>query len=108
MDWIHCTKEEEEEKDVTKATADLIKVPEALQKDTKWHTWKESLQTYLKAHQKPSTHNIGFIFCESDKAALDMEFTTVHKELLQRVVLFGTELNANNGKIHIIIIYYDS
>jgi hypothetical protein len=37
-----------------------------------------------------------------------MEFTTVHEELVQRVVLFGTELNANNSKVHIIShIYYD-
>jgi hypothetical protein len=29
-------KDEKEEKDVTKATADLIKVPRTFKKDTKW------------------------------------------------------------------------
>ncbi len=49
VDWIQRMKDEKEVEDVTKATADLIKAPEAFKKDTKWCPWKESVQTYLNA-----------------------------------------------------------
>jgi hypothetical protein len=52
--------EEKEEKDVTKATADLIKVPEEFKKDTKWHPWKERLQTYLNAQLRQAQITLAF------------------------------------------------
>ena len=100
VDWIRRMKDEKESKDATKATADLIKAPEVFKKDTKWRPWKESVQTYLNAHLGQAQIPLAYVIHENDKPALDVEFTTVHEELVQGMVLFGSEFNANNGKVY--------
>jgi hypothetical protein len=88
-------KDKKEDKDITKTTANLIKASVAFKKDTKWHSWKESVQTYLIAQLGQVQIPLAYIICESNKPALDIEFTAVYEELVQGTVLFGAEINAN-------------
>jgi hypothetical protein len=97
MAWIHHMKDEREEKEVTKNTADLIKVQETFKKDTKWHLWKESIQTYLNALLGQAQIPLAYIIHDNDEPTLGLEYTAVHEELVQGVVLLGAEFNANNG-----------
>jgi hypothetical protein len=100
MDWIRHMKDEKEDKDVTKVTADLIKAPEVFKKDTKWCSWKESVQTYLNAQLGQVQIPLAYIIHENDEPIQDVAFTTVHEELVQGVVLIGAEFNSNNGKVY--------
>lgn len=99
-EWIRQMKEDKEEKEITKATADLVKAPEAFKKDTKWHPWKESVHTYLNTQLGQAHIPLAYIIREHDDPIPDANYTTLHEELVQGVVLFGTEFDANNGKVY--------
>jgi hypothetical protein len=93
-------KDEKEEKEITKATADLIKAPEAFKKDTKWHLWKESVHTYLNTQLGHAHTPLAYIIREHNDPIPDAIYATLHEELVQGAVLFGTEFDANNGKAY--------
>jgi hypothetical protein len=93
-------RDEKEEKDIAKTTADLIKAPEAFKKETKWRPWKESVLTYLNAQPGQAHIPLAYIIRERDHPLPDVNYTTMHEELVQGTVLRGTEFNANNGKVY--------
>jgi hypothetical protein len=83
-------KEEKEEKDFTKATADLVKASETFKEDTKWLPWKESVHTYLNAQPGQAHIPLAYIIREHNDPIPDAIYTTLHEESVQGVVLFGT------------------
>ena len=100
MEWIRKMKDEKEEKEITKMTADLVKAPEAFKKDTKWRPWKESVQTYLNAQLGQAHIPLAYIIREQDEPIPGSIYTKKHEELVQGLVLHGSEFNANNGKVY--------
>ena len=60
-EWINRMRDEKEEKDIAKTTADLIKAPEAFKKETKWRPWKESVLTYLNAQSGQAHIPVAYI-----------------------------------------------
>ncbi len=63
MQWNELMKEESE---ATKAPTDLIKLPEAFKKDTKWKQWKESVLTYLHSKMGQASIPLAYIVHEND------------------------------------------
>jgi hypothetical protein len=88
-------RDEKEEKEIAKMTADRIKAPEAFKKETKWRPWKESVLTYLNAQLGQA-----YIIRGQDHPIPGMIYTMMHEELVQGTAHHGTEFNANNGKVY--------
>ncbi len=100
VDWIQCMKDEKEVEDVTKTTADLIKAPEAFKKKHQVVSLERKCADIFECTARASANTVDLYHHENDEPALDVEFTTVHEELVHRTILFGKEFNAYNGKVY--------
>jgi hypothetical protein len=69
-------------------------------KDSKWRPWKESIITYLNAQTGQANLPLAYIIREREVADLQAIFTTTHDELVDCAILYGTEFNANNGRVY--------
>jgi hypothetical protein len=91
--WSESMKIEQE---ASAAPGDLIKIPEAFKKDTKWRTWKESILTYLNSKQGQASIPLAYIVRENDIPDRDAVYQMVHDQLVNKAILHGAEYNRNN------------
>ncbi len=80
--------------------SDIVNAPEAFKKETQWKIWKESLKTYLNAQFGQASIPPSYILRDDDLPPEELIFATVHDELLHTAILFGPELNINNGTVY--------
>jgi hypothetical protein len=88
------------EKEAATAPTDLIKMPEAFKKDTKWRNWKESVITYLHSKNGQPSIPLAYILREHEVAPQRAEYATTHDEMVNKAILFGAEYNTNNGIVY--------
>jgi hypothetical protein len=100
VEWIRRMKEEQVEKEARATLAAIVKAPESFKRETKWRPWKESVMTYLNTQIGQANLSLSYILREDDYPEINAVFTTMHEELVQCAILYGTEYNANNGKVY--------
>jgi hypothetical protein len=93
--WSESMKIEQE---AAKAPGDLVKTPESFEKDTKWHVWKESIIMHSKIGQ--ASIPLAYIIQETDLPPPEAIHHTVHEQLVSKAILYGAELNTNNGVVY--------
>jgi hypothetical protein len=99
-EWNETMKTELE---ASKVSTEIIKVPEAFKKDTKWSSWKESVTTYLHSKNGHASLQLAFIVREYDNHLPDTTYTTTHDQLVASAILYGPEFNANNGMVFVLL-----
>jgi hypothetical protein len=92
-----CFESMKVEQEATQAPEDLIKIPEAFKKDSKWHVWKESVVIYLHSKIGQASIPLAYIVRECDLALPNAVYSTVHEQWANMVILYGPEYNTNNG-----------
>jgi hypothetical protein len=85
------------ELEAAKVTTDIIKVPEAFKKDTKWRPWKESVITYLHSKHGHASLPLAYIIHEFGEPLPNVIYATTHDQLAASAILNGPEYHANNG-----------
>jgi hypothetical protein len=93
----HWNETMENELESAKVSTDLVKVPEAFKKDTKWHPWKESVTTYLPSKIGQASLPLAYIIRKYDNPLPNVQYATTHDQLIACAILRGPEYNANNG-----------
>jgi hypothetical protein len=76
---------------------DLVKAPEPYKKDTKWRTWKESVENYLHSKVGQAGIPLAYIIREHDRPVPGLVYATSHDHLVDSAIHNGPEFNTNNG-----------
>lgn len=95
--WVESMKMK---KEAANTPGNMVKMPEAFKKDTKWKQWKESVLTCLHSKSGQANIPLAFIVRENDLPAPGTIYATVHDQLVESAILHGTEYNTNNGMVY--------
>jgi hypothetical protein len=95
--WVESMKME---KEVADAPGDMVNMPEAFKKDTKWKQWKESVLTYLHSKTGQANTPFAYIARKNDWPVPGTIYVTVHDQLVESTILHGAEYNTNNGMVY--------
>jgi len=95
--WVESIKAE---KEAATVAGDMVKLPEAFKKDTKWRQWKESLTTYIHSKIGQAGIPLAYIIRENDLPTPGEACATVHDQLVHSAILHGAEYNMNNGVVY--------
>ena len=95
--WSESKKAEQE---AARTVTDLVKIPEAFKKESKWRVWKESVVTYLHSKIGQASIPLAYIVRERDLAPPNQVYNTVHEQLVNMAILYGPEYNTNNGVVY--------
>jgi len=85
------------EHEAAKTPNELVKIPEAFKKDSKWCVWKESVITYLHSKTEQAYLPLAYIIREYDVPIPNVPYATTHDQLVAGAILHGPKYNVNNG-----------
>jgi hypothetical protein len=95
--WSESKKAEQE---AARTVTDLVKIPEAFKKESKWRIWIESVVTYLHSKIGQASITLAYKVREHDLAPPNQVYNTVHEQLVNMAILYDPEYNTNNGIIY--------
>jgi hypothetical protein len=86
-----------DESDASEVKTDVVKMPDPFKKDTKWRTWKESVNTYLHSNIGQASIPLAYIIRQQDTLTPGLQYATKHDQLVASAILAGPEYHRNNG-----------
>ena len=95
--WNEALKSKNEARNLP---SDIIKSPDPFQKETKWRQGKESICTYLNSKVGQGGIPLAYILRENDVPQIQVQYNTVHKQLINCAILHGSEYNTNKGVVY--------
>jgi hypothetical protein len=92
--WTTVMRDENEASDLS---TDIVKAPDPFKKDTKWKTWKESMNNYLHSKIGQANLPLAYIIRPNDVPTPGPIYATIHDELVDSAILAGPEYARNKG-----------